>query len=80
MVEKLPWRSPRRSRLDLLKLPICLLLDHKVEGIKNTYQMQTLVEVGEGKFELRVECYRCGLLITMIKQEVIHRRKKDSDR
>lgn len=74
---KVPLRNEKRSRAAMLKLPICLILDHRIEAKKGERQIISMEatdptkdlkgqirQLGD-KRELWMECFRCSLMINV---------------
>ena len=65
------WRNEGKSRWNILKLPWCLIVGHDVEGRPNTHQ---IVQALDSKIWL--ECYRCTLMIEIVENVKIVKRKQ----
>lgn len=74
---KVPLRNEKRSRFVMLKLPYCLIMDHRIEAKKGERQLISMEatdpkkdlagqirQLGE-KRELWMECFRCSLMINV---------------
>lgn len=74
---KVPFRNEKRSRFVAFKLPICLILDHRIEAKKGERQLVSveasdprkdpegqIKQLGD-KRELWMECFRCSLMINV---------------
>jgi len=66
------WRNTRRSRFVILKVLKCKIVGHEVSGRKNTHQ---IVQVKGKKYQL--ECYRCSLLIEIVENIKVVRRRQN---